>query len=328
MAALPQVKVESDCKIYDDGNHNAFTDMIKFGDKYYIAFRSSPISHYVTAQSEIIVLASNDCVNWDKVYSFSVEIRDVRDPHFLIFNNKLFIYSGTWLCDPKNTDENKNVNEHLGYAVFTEDGKNWSTPQSLEGTYGHYIWRAAEHEGKAYMIGRRIYGFIPSDYKTETHVKMQTALLESDDGVIWKFRSIIADTKGNETALLFEENGDLLALARINGGAILYKSSHPYEEWSNTELDRFIGGPMLVKIKDCYLTGGRKTSEDGPKTVLSWISNGKFVDCAELPSGGDNSYPGFVMLDENNAAVSYYSSHEGSGDTTAPCSIYLAKISF
>ena len=41
---------------------------------------------------------------------------------------------------------------------------------------------------------------------------------------------------------------------------------------------------------------------------------------AELPSGGDCSYPGFVALDESRGLLSYYSSHDGS------TSIYLAEI--
>ena len=41
-------------------------------------------------------------------------------------------------------------------------------------------------------------------------------------------------------------------------------------------------------------------------------------EIAELPSGGDNSYPGFVPLSETRGLLSYYSSHEGSGTSLAP----------
>ncbi|HIM55864.1 MAG TPA: hypothetical protein EYM39_04085 [Candidatus Latescibacteria bacterium] len=44
------------------------------------------------------------------------------------------------------------------------------------------------------------------------------------------------------------------------------------------------------------------------------------ADVAELPSGGDNSYPGFIALDGTRGLLSYYSSHEGSA------SIYLAEL--
>ena len=38
-------------------------------------------------------------------------------------------------------------------------GNTWSKPFQLEGTYGHYIWRAATHDGKAYLCARRKRGY-------------------------------------------------------------------------------------------------------------------------------------------------------------------------
>ena len=44
-------------------------------------------------------------------------------------------------------------------STVSGDGAEWSEPVALEGTYGHYIWRAAAHGGKAYLCGRRKAGF-------------------------------------------------------------------------------------------------------------------------------------------------------------------------
>jgi hypothetical protein len=35
------------------------------------------------------------------------------------------------------------MNQHLGYATCSADGVHWGAPRMLEGTYGHYIWRAS-----------------------------------------------------------------------------------------------------------------------------------------------------------------------------------------
>jgi hypothetical protein len=52
----------------------------------------------------------------------------------------------------------------------------WEGPRHLEGTYGHYIWRAATHGGKAHLCGRR------------AHTRgLQSALLESEEGLVWRF---------------------------------------------------------------------------------------------------------------------------------------------
>lgn len=45
--------------------------------------------------SYIVVMVSDDGREWEILHSFSVPNRDVHDPHFLVFNEKLFVYSGT-----------------------------------------------------------------------------------------------------------------------------------------------------------------------------------------------------------------------------------------
>ncbi|MSU72071.1 MAG: hypothetical protein EXS43_06975 [Opitutus sp.] len=47
---------------------------------------------------------------------------------------------------------------------------------------------------------------------------------------------------------------------------------------------------------------------------------------AEFPSGGDNSYPGFVALSPTRALVSYYSSHEKDAAGRTITAIYLAEL--
>jgi len=126
----------------------------------------------------------------------------------------------------------------------------------------------------------------------------------------------------------------------------LCRSNPPYSEWVRTDLNCFIGGPLLVKWGNRYLVGGRKPFEpvsgrypsnfftepgaeppDDPRTVLYWLEDDRLVDAAQLPSGGDNSYPGFIELSPTKGLLSYYSSHEGSRSGAAPCSIYLAELS-
>lgn len=331
MASLPEIKVDSVRKIFDDGNHNGFTDMCRFGGYIYLAFRSSPTGHAILPDSKIVVLRSRDGAEWKQVFTFNVPLRDVRDAHFLIFREKLFVYVGAWLCNPK-TPGVSDVNDLLGYAAWTCDGNTWEGPQSLEGTYGHYIWRAAAYGGKAYLCGRRVRDFTPTEEPQPIRAVIQSALLESEDGLVWKWAGLFQEVWGNETAFLFEDDGSIVAVARSRGHGQICKSQPPYREWTRTDLGRFIGGPLIVKWAGRYLVGGRKfltpdEPEKNPRTVLSWLNGDQLIDVAELPSGGDTAYPGFVSISDNKALISYYSSHEGSKSNVAPCSIYLAEIS-
>ena len=307
--------------LFADENHNAFTDLCRFNDRLYLCFRTCPDGHGVFATSRIIVLTSKDGSDWTQVHTFNVPKRDTRDPHFLIFRGILFLYTGTWLPPAKGAL--RDLNEHLGFAVLTKDGKTWEGPHLLEGTYGHYIWRAAAFGQTAYLCGRRRRGFRPNVESDKVPEEIEAVMLESDDGLVWRFSAFFNTDFGNETAFLFEPEGSVLALAR--GGAPhparICRSSPPYTDWSRTNLDRNVGGPLLTKWGDRYLVGGRKTLiEEQPITTLYWLVNDTLHEIAELPSAGDNSYPGFIALDANRVLVSYYSSHEGQA------SIYLAEL--
>ena len=83
---LPEVRVTNVRRVFHNGEHNAFTDLIRFQNRYFLAFRSCPDGHMVHPTASIIVLASQDLKRWEKVNQFSVPMRDTRDPHFLEFS--------------------------------------------------------------------------------------------------------------------------------------------------------------------------------------------------------------------------------------------------
>jgi len=327
-AEPPSVKVLSVRRAFDNGEHNAFTDLCKFEGKYYLTFRSCPEGHMVFPTSSIIIQVSDDAKTWETVHRFSVPKRDVRDPHFLVFGGKLFVYTGTWYCGDS-APKTRTMNEHLGYAAWSEEGQNWHSPVMLEGTYGHYIWRAAAHDGKAYLCGRRIKEFAQPKSRQERDPLVESALLESDDGLIFRKKGLFQETNGDETAFLIERDGRLLAVARSGSGldAQLCVSKPPYEKWKRSNFDRYIGGPLVVKWGDHYLIGGRKTIGKAV-TALYWLVDGQLQEITELPSGGDNSYPGFVPLSDTRGLLSYYSSHEKDENGKTITAIYLAELEF
>jgi hypothetical protein len=324
--ACPTLRVDSVRKIFDDGAHNAFTDLCRYQDRLYLCFRSSPTSHEVLSDSSIVVLSSGDLGrSWREAHRFGVEGRDVRDPHFLVFRGRLLIYTGTWLCDGR-----KDLRDHLGYVAWTDDGDRWSGPRDMPSTQGSYVWRAESFADRAYLVGY-IRRHIP-DGQGGGRAGGRTVLLVSDDGFDWIPAGNFEEILGNECGFTFLDDGEVLAISRQRQSALLCRGHPPYQQWTRKELGRFIGGPMIARWGQRLLVGGRKLQapreqDQKPRTVLSWLVNDTLVDAAELPSGGDNSYTGFVPLDNARGLLSYYSSHEGSGGKTAPCSIYFAELS-
>lgn len=326
-ADAPRVQVSNIRRVYHNGEHNAFTDLVRFRDRFYLTFRSCPDGHGVSPNASIIILASDDAQEWSEVHRFRVARRDTRDPHFLVFQDKLFVYTGTWYSgDAPLPREQYELNQHLGYAAWSEDGKNWHSPIMLEGTFGHYVWRASTFGGKAFLCGRRKAQFAVGP-KGEGN-EVESLMLESDDGLIWRKRAVFQETEGDETAFLFEKDGSILGIGRRGrANAQLLRSSPPYDEWQRSDIGRYIGGPLLTKWGGRYVVGGRKTNgNEGPKTFLAWLDGDSLHEFAVLPSAGDNSYPGFVELDPRHAVMSWYSSHETNEQGNGITAIYMADL--
>lgn len=323
MGAPPRVEISRVRPVVLDDQHHAFTDLCRFGGDLYLTFRSCPDGHGIHRSSRIQVLRG-DGERWTRVVEFSVPDRDTRDPHFLVFGGRLFVYTGTWLCPEGWTAHD--INDHLGYAVWTEDGTTWHGPVPLEGTYGHYIWRAAAFGDTAYLCGRRKYGYVHGP-RSEGGEITQAVMLASDDGLIWRYHNLFTESWGDETAFVFSDTGAVTALARQlqNHHALICRSQPPYDDWTRVALDRYVGGPMIVDWNGWQLIGGRKMNDCPPVTTLYWLVDDQLQEIAELPSGGDTSYTGFVQLDDRHALLSYYSSHE-TGGTSARAAIYLADL--
>jgi len=316
----PKVDVSNVRKVYDNGHHNAFTDLTLFREVFYLSFRSCLDGHGVSPNASVIILSSKDARKWKQVHTFSVPNRDTRDPHFLVFKDRLFVYTGTWYSGKGQARSNIDLelNLHLGYASWSGDGAKWSEPILLDGTFGHYIWRAASFGEKAFLCGRRKIGFEVGP-KGEPN-EIESLMLESDDGLIWRKRAVFQETAGDETAFLFDQQGGILGIGRRRGTAQLLQSNPPYKKWIRRNLDRHIGGPLIAKWGERTVVGGRHSTNRGPKTSMCWLVGGELHEFAELPSGGDNSYPGFVSITPTNAVISWYSSHEGKS------SIYMADL--
>jgi hypothetical protein len=323
--------------VFQNGEHNAFTDLVRWQGNFWLTFRSCPDGHPVHPTASVIILSSTDAMEWTHVHRFSVPKRDTRDPHFLVFQDKLFVYTGTWYCGDRPPPRSEyTLNRHLGYAAWSADGREWHSPIMLEGTFGHYVWRAAVHGGKAFLCGRRNREFHMTAIGEGALV--ESAMLESDDGLIWRKRALFQEERGDETAFLIEPDGSILGIGRRGGAAAqLLKSRPPYTEWERRDFDRYIGGPLIAKWGDRFLVGGRKSGaafvgNRGPKTALYWLDpnaeteQGLLSEFAELPSGGDTSYPGFVELSPPRAIVSWYSSHEKDADNKPITAIYLADL--
>src|SRR6187397_370910 len=75
-------KLISVTKIWDKGPHNAFTDLIRWRDKWYCTFREADA--HVGGDGKLRVLESADGTAWKPVGLVEEAGIDLRDPHLSI----------------------------------------------------------------------------------------------------------------------------------------------------------------------------------------------------------------------------------------------------
>jgi len=322
LAAEPEVvSVE---KIWDAGKHNAFTDLVRWKDRWYCTFREADA--HVGGDGKLRVLASADGKKWESAALLAEAGIDLRDPKFSVTpDGRLMIVAGGSVY------EGKTFKGRQPRVAFSKDGTEW-TPTRRVLDEDEWLWRVTWHDGVAYGVsynaaarqtkeaqdaareGKAPPG--PADWKLK--------LVKSADGVKYDLVTHL-DVPGhpNETTLRFLPDGEMVALVRREGGNQLGwigRSKPPYKEWTWKETKHRLGGPNFVRLPDGALWAAGRSYPGGAKTVLARMTaDGGYEPALTFTSGGDTSYPGLVWHD-GLLWMSYYSSHEGKS------SIYLAKV--
>jgi hypothetical protein len=311
-------------KIWDQGKHNAFTDLIRWHDTWYCTFREADA--HVGGDGQLRVLESANGDKWQSAALIGEKGIDLRDPKLSITpDDRLMIVAGGSVY------EGTTLKGRQPRVTFSKDAREWTPPvRVLE--EGDWLWRVTWHGGKAYGIsydaderkspaaqeaaktGKVESG--PADWKLK--------LVASSDGVKYSLITHL-DVPGdpNETTLRFMPDGEMVAIVRREGGSKLGwigRSPAPYKDWTWKETEHRLGGPNFIRLPDGTLWGASRIYPGGAKTALfKMTAAGEYQPLLTFPSSGDNSYAGLVWH-EGLLWMSYYSSHE------EKTSIYLAKV--
>ncbi|MGV3774482.1 MAG: sialidase family protein [Verrucomicrobiales bacterium] len=291
-------------KIWNEGNHNAFTDLIRFGDRWICVFREG--KGHVSPDGAIRIIQSSDGKTWSSLALITSDKADLRDPKMVVMpNGELMLHAAGAYAEPQK--------RHQSLAWFSKDGKEWGEAVEI-GEPNIWIWRIVWDKSSAYAIGY--------DTKGEEF----TRLYKSDNGRDFKpiVSKLNAGNYPNETGLVFLEDGSMACLLRRDGAEASGKfgiAPPPFTKWEWKDVGPKIGGPTLIQLPDGRLIGAVRLYDGGARTAVIEIDrkSGKLSELVKLPSGGDCSYPGLVWH-ENSLWVSYYSSHQGKTE------IYFAEV--
>lgn len=299
-------------KVGNKAQHNAFVDLCEFKQQLFCCYREA--KNHVSADGVIRILTLDIAGNILRSNRIAIPQTDLRDPKITVTpdgNLLLITYA-------RQTSSNNQTIGTRNLTWLSQTGHSWSAAREFADR-GWWLWRVRWHKSQAYGFaynrGQNSIHLYSGDPRRSFHQHQPFAL------------SLDKHKKGypNESDLIFNNN-KAYALVRRDAdsySAQLGQSTYPYKKWRWIDLERYIGGPVMLRLDDIFaLVAGRIVKHGRLVTGLLKmnLSNGDLQELLILPSAGDNSYPGLV-LKEGMLYVSYYSSHEDNKS-----SVYLAEI--
>jgi hypothetical protein len=132
-------------KIWDRGAHNAFTDLIRWRDRWFCCFREADA--HVGGDGRLRVLESADGRRWEPAALIAEEGIDLRDPKLSVTpDDRLMIVAGGSVYGGTKTLKGRRPR-----VAFSRDGREWTAPRPVLAE-GEWLWRVTWHDGKAYGV--------------------------------------------------------------------------------------------------------------------------------------------------------------------------------
>ena len=296
--------------------HNAFTSLLLYKDNFYCSFRQGS-DHGAGADGVIRIIKSKDGKDWESVVTLKKVGYDLRDPKLSITpDGRIMVIMGgsVW--------ENREIMSQLSHVSFSDDaGTIFSEPQpinvpsNIRSKYD-WLWRVTWYNNTGYGVLKQ------QNRDNPEQITKKISLLKTNNGIdyilIKKFEGL--GDNSTESTVRIMPDGEMFMMVRRNPEGLWGRSKPPYEEWTLKGSGMRFGGPDFIPLNDNYFIACARIYESTSGTGLFLVTkDGKFSKILRLPSGGDNSYPGLVIV-KDRLYVSYYSSHEGHTN------IYFAEI--
>ncbi|MDX2001947.1 MAG: hypothetical protein SFW35_05930 [Chitinophagales bacterium] len=346
---IPSGTIPKGVKISRSNNN---MDLIKFEGRYYMAFRTAP-HHFPNKRVRMYILSSNDMQNWQLEQEIFMG-SDLREPRFLNFQDKLFLYFFQGGGSPFKFDP-----QHV-WACARDSAQSWSTHQ-LANLDGFVPWRVKVFNGKAYLSAYFGKGLYTSGHKADLR------LFSSVDGRNWQpihQNPQVAMHGAEEGEFEFDCSGNLWATVRLEGkGAyIAYADKDSLYNWQLFPCnDKYDSALMFTHDDDIYLISRRNHDGSNFAKAPKWMpyalaqkfnlvsysfskkvtalfkldKNQKLLThVLDFPSTGDNSFPAIVGISDSSYIMLNYSSDiEGRKKTwfigqLGKTYIYLTEIMF
>ncbi|MEX2016775.1 MAG: hypothetical protein WD873_09025, partial [Candidatus Hydrogenedentales bacterium] len=178
--AHAQSRVDWMAAVAEDGRHNAFTDLVRWNDQYYVCYRAGAAHN--SMDGEIWIMRSPDMRNWTQTGRIDT-LGDDRDPHFATTDDTLYVYFGTWSLVFGEGDEPPERGTVRSHVATSQDGTTWSDVRAIYDG-GFWVWRIRHINGA--FLGAAYTAVRPAPDVRELR------LLRSTDGFNWELAATVA----------------------------------------------------------------------------------------------------------------------------------------
>ena len=317
-------------------NANNNLDVVRHDGRIFLGFRTAP-KHFASDVVEMYIISSEDQVNWDFEAKFFRQT-DLREPRFLSWNGKLFMYFAVLGADQMDFEP-----QGMMMTEYQGPGK-WTEPEWVVGK-GFIPWRTKTIGGVPYMLtysgGENIYDFQENSAEI-------LHFLTTEDGRNWHGvdpdKPVVYEGGCSETDFEFADNGDIIAVCRNElgdkqgfGSKICRAKPDAPGDWTCNPDPKKYDSPLVFKHGgDIYLVGRRNLSKTGnfdlgkskmpyknqltmyqldywkrPKRCSLWWVDPEALEVkfvSDLPSKGDTCFASMVPMSEHEFMIYNYTS--------------------
>ncbi len=323
------------------GNSNNNLDVVRHDGRVYLAWRTAP-DHFASSETRLFVVSSADERTWRYETRLSLD-RDLREPRFLAWNNRLFLYVSRLGTDPMRFEpQGVSVTERRG------DGS-WSVLEDVN-LPGAIAWRTRMERGTPYMLayrgGENIYLF--------NNLPLDVDLLTTTDGRAWTpvdpAMRTVYHGGGSEADMALGDDGTLFAVIRNEAGddtgfgsLVCRAPPGAPARWSCRPDPKKYDSPLMFwHDGEAWLVARRNVTDDGhydrrqtglnrtaqsvqnqlaygntPKRCALWRyvqGEDRFAWVLDLPSRGDTCFPATLTTANPEERVIYDYSSPIDGD--------------
>jgi len=310
------------------GPSNNNLDVIRFGGRYFLAWRSAR-HHFASDDARMLIVSSRDREHWVHEATFDLDRRDLREPRFLDLNGRLLFYFFEAADNPRG------FTPLFMRAAERRDDGTWTESRQIFEP-GHVVWRAKVRHGRAYMCAYRGDGLYE-----QLGVAGKPRLLTSADGYDWHSlsgaESPVPQAGASECDFEFDADGNLVALVRVEarGALVCTAPAQRLHKWDCTPTPYRHDSPLLFRHGDAFFAIARRNLGGPLDTGQRWLPDPvevlwyqlrywfarkrttlyrvlpqehRTTPVLDFPSRGDTAFAGIATLDDGSYWVANYSS--------------------